>query len=58
MAAANVLYELKDEGVVKLDNNSAWRQIVDDGLSAEDQHAKMTDALEAHDWLHGSLARS
>ena len=25
---------------------------------AEDQHAKMTDKLEAHDWMHGSLARS
>ncbi len=22
------------------------------------QHSKMTDSLEAHDWLHGSLARS
>jgi biopolymer transport protein ExbB len=46
------------DGANKLDKNSAWRQIVDDGLSAEDQHAKMTDAMEAHDWLHGSLARS
>ncbi|MYL96235.1 MotA/TolQ/ExbB proton channel family protein [Novosphingobium sp. FGD1] len=46
------------EGAAKLDKNSAWRQIVDDGLAAEDQHAKMTDSLEAHDWLHGSLARS
>jgi biopolymer transport protein ExbB len=46
------------EGAAKLEKNSAWRQVVDDGLSAEDQHAKMTDALEAHDWLHGSLARS
>src|SRR6476659_7808774 len=41
------------EGAAKLEKNSAWRQIVDDGLAAEDQHAKMTDALEAHDWLHG-----
>jgi len=48
---------LKD-GAAKLDKNSAWRQIVDDGLAAEDAHGKMTDALEAHDWLHGSLARS
>ena len=48
---------LKD-GAAKLEKNSAWRQIVDDGLAAEDAHAKMTDALEAHDWLHGSLARS
>jgi len=46
------------EGVSKLDKNSAWRQIADDGLAAEEAHAKMTDALEAHDWLHGSLARS
>ena len=46
------------EGAGKLDKNSAWRQLVDDGLTAEDAHAKMTDSLEAHDWLHGSLARS
>ncbi len=46
------------DGANKLEKNSAWRQIVDDGLAAEDQHAKMTDSLEAHDWLHGSLARS
>jgi len=46
------------EGATKLDKNSAWRQLVDDGLAAEQQHMKMTDSLEAHDWLHGSLARS
>ena len=46
------------EGASKLDKNSAWRQLVDDGLAAESQHAKMTDSLEAHDWMHGSLARS
>src|SRR5688572_24355732 len=46
------------EGANKLDKNSAWRQVVDDGLSAEEAHGKMTDSLEAHDWLHGSLARS
>ncbi len=46
------------EGATKLEKNSAWRQIVEDGLQAEDQHGKMTDSLEAHDWLHGSLARS
>jgi len=46
------------EGAGKLDKNSAWRQLVDDGLSAEESHGKMTDAMEAHDWLHGSLARS
>ncbi|MEO6153151.1 MAG: MotA/TolQ/ExbB proton channel family protein [Croceibacterium sp.] len=47
-----------NEGASKLEKNSAWRQLVDDGLAAEAQHAKMTDSLEAHDWLHGSLARS
>lgn len=46
------------EGANKLEKNSAYRQIVDDGLAAEEQHAKMTDSLEAHDWLTGSLARS
>ncbi len=47
-----------NDGRNKLDKNSAWRQLVDDGLAAEEQHGKMTDSLEAHDWLHGSLARS
>ena len=46
------------EGSSKLPKNSAYRQIVDDALDAEDQHKKMTDSLEAHDWMHGSLARS
>ena len=46
------------EGATKLEKNSAWRQIVDDGLTAEDQHAKLTDAIEAHDWLHTTLART
>jgi biopolymer transport protein ExbB len=46
------------EGAAKLEKNSAYKQIVDDGLAAQDQHAKLTDPVEAHDWLHGSLARS
>ena len=46
------------EGATKLEKNSAWRQLVDDALAANDKHSKMTDKLEAHDWLHGSLARS
>ncbi|GAM03975.1 MULTISPECIES: MotA/TolQ/ExbB proton channel family protein [Novosphingobium] len=46
------------DGATKLEKNSAWRQLVDDGIVAEEQHAKMTDELEAHDWLHASLARS
>ena len=45
------------DGANKLEKNSAWRQLVDDGLAAED-HASKMDPAEAHDWLHGSLARS
>ncbi|MHA6723686.1 MotA/TolQ/ExbB proton channel family protein [Sphingomonas sp. RS2018] len=46
------------EGAAKLEKNSAYRQIVDDGLAAQEQHKLLTDPVEAHDWLHGSLARS
>ena len=46
------------DGAGKLEKNSAWRQLVEDGLAAEASHDKMPNSLEAHDWLHGSLARS
>jgi biopolymer transport protein ExbB len=46
------------EGAAKLEQNSAYRQLVDDGLAAQEQHARLTDPVEAHDWLHGSLGRS
>jgi biopolymer transport protein ExbB len=46
------------DGANKLEKNSAWRQIVEDGLQAEEQHSKMVNETDAHDWLHGSLARS
>ena len=46
------------EGAAKMEKNSAWRQLVDDGLAAEDQHSKMVNETDAHDWLNGSLARS
>ena len=46
------------DGAAKLEKNSAWRQIVDDGLAAEDQHSKMGNETDAHDWLYGSLSRS
>jgi biopolymer transport protein ExbB len=46
------------EGAAKLEKNSAWRQLVEDGLAAEEQHSKMSNETDAHDWLHGSLARS
>jgi len=47
-----------EEGATKLDKNSAWRQMVDDSVAAQASHGKMTDSLEAHDWMHGSLGRS
>lgn len=46
------------EGSSKFEKNSAWRQLVDDALAADAEHKNMNDSLEAHDWLHGSLARS
>lgn len=47
-----------EDGAKKLETNSAWRQLVDDAVAARAQHGKMTDEVEAHDWLHGSMARS
>ena len=46
------------EGSTKLEKNSAWRQLVDDGLEAQEQATKLVDEGERHDWLHNSLARS
>jgi len=48
---------LKD-GQAKLEKNSAYRQLVDDGLIAQDQHTKLTDPVDQHEWLTGSLMRS
>ena len=46
------------EGSAKLEKNSAYKQLVDDGIMAQEHHAKLTDPVEAHDWMHASLARS
>ena len=46
------------EGAAKLEKNSAYRQIVDDAILAQDQHTKLTDPVDQHDWMLGSLARS
>jgi len=46
------------EASAKLEKNSAYKQLVDDGILAQDQHGKLTNPVEAHDWLHASLARS
>jgi biopolymer transport protein ExbB len=42
----------------KLDANGAYRQIVDDGLTANAEHNKLTDSVDQHDWMINSLARS
>jgi biopolymer transport protein ExbB len=42
----------------KLDANGAYRQIVDDGLTANAEHHKLTDSIDQHDWMVNSLARS
>ncbi len=46
------------DGAAKLEKNSAYRQVVEDGLRANDEHNKLTDPVEAHDWMHGTLERS
>jgi biopolymer transport protein ExbB len=46
------------EGANKLDKNGAYRQVVEDGILAQEQHTKLTDPIDQHDWMLGSLARS
>ncbi len=46
------------EGATKLEKNSAWRQIVEDGLRAQADHSKLSDPVEAHDWMHGTMERA
>lgn len=46
------------EGAAKLEKNSAYRQIVEDGLRAQADHGKLADPVESHDWMHGTMERS
>ena len=46
------------EASTKLDSKSAYRSIVEDALIAQDQHSKLTDPVDQHEWVAGSLARS
>src|SRR4029078_2207018 len=39
------------EAANKLDQKSAYRAIVDDALVAQDQHGKLTDPIDQHDWM-------
>jgi biopolymer transport protein ExbB len=42
----------------KLEARSAYRSIVDDAVLAQEQHRKLTDPVDQHDWMGNSLARS
>ncbi len=46
------------DGVNKFEKNTAYRQLVEDGLRAEDEHGKLIDAQDQHEWMHSSLQRS
>ncbi len=47
------------DGAKKLDKNSAFRQIVDDGLRATDHHeGRLTDKIDQHEWVTMALNRS
>jgi biopolymer transport protein ExbB len=48
---------LKDAST-KLEARSAYRSIVDDALVAQEQHGKLTDPIDQHDWMSNSLQRS
>jgi biopolymer transport protein ExbB len=49
---------LKD-GAAKLGKNSAFRQIVDDGLRASEHHeGRLTDKIDQHEWVTMALNRS
>lgn len=47
------------EGAAKLEKNSAYRQVVDDGLRAAEHHeGRLTDKIDQHEWVTMSLQRS
>ena len=46
------------EAAGKLEQKSAYRAIVEDAILAEDQHNKLTNPVDQHDWMLGSLERS
>jgi biopolymer transport protein ExbB len=46
------------DGANKLEKNTAYRQLVDDSLRAQDEHTKLIDPVDQHEWLQGSLTRS
>lgn len=47
------------EGANKLGKNSAYRQLVEDSLKAQEHHeGRLTDKIDQHEWVTMNLARS
>ena len=46
------------EASTKLESRSAYRSIAEDALLAQDQHSKLTDPVDQHEWVAGSLNRA
>ena len=46
------------EAAAKLDKDTPYRQIIDDGLRAEEQHTLLTDPVDQHDWSLATMSRS
>ncbi|MEL6529096.1 MAG: MotA/TolQ/ExbB proton channel family protein [Pseudomonadota bacterium] len=46
------------EGAAKLEKNSAWRQLADDAVTAQDHHAKMEGAANEIHFVEEELAHS
>jgi len=46
------------DAATKLEQKSAYRSIVDDTLLAQEQHGKLDDPIDRHDWMANSLTRS
>lgn len=46
------------DGLNKFEKDTAYRQLVDDALLADEQHGKLIDAQDQHEWLQSSMQRS
>jgi biopolymer transport protein ExbB len=46
------------EASAKLDKDTPYKQIIDDGLRAQEQHTLLTDPVDQHDWALTTMSRS
>ena len=46
------------EAAAKLDKDTPYKQIIDDGLRAQEQHTLLTDPVDQHDWSLTTMSRS